>query len=420
MPVVASPAPRVKTAIRTLPATATTEERNRRISVAAAGPVSRAPAENAATERPNTVFDRPRSDLISGKRGSRLANSAPLDRNSPAVATRALRSRASSAGLPTFGDVTRGRDHAPYRTRRRPSKQDDSHDTAGPLAGRPRPPVRRGHRLPRLERSSCGRRGDHAGGGAGGAGSRRGHRRVPCRSPFRQRPPATGRARCRRRSSAAPTPRRRSGSTSPTATRRTCGSGSRTARSAPGCGRLDNFTPPFDLDGRLVGEATFVLPADLPLGYHQVHLSSGGHETSTPLIVTPAWLGLPRAARRAPRLGAGHPALQRPLRRTPGASAISPISPTWRCGPARATAPATCWSTRCTRPRRPRRWSRRPTCRRRGASPIRSTCGSRPSPSSPTCPSAAGCGSCAPTSRAGPASSTASTATPRGRPNAPR
>ena len=65
-----------------------------------------------------------------------------------------------------------------------------------------------------------------------------------------------------------------------------------------GLRQADNFTPPFDLDGRLVGEATFVLPADLPLGYHQVHLSSGGHETSTPLIVTPAWLGLP------PRLGA--------------------------------------------------------------------------------------------------------------------
>ena len=68
-----------------------------------------------------------------------------------------------------------------------------------------------------------------------------------------------------------------------------------------GLRQADNFTPPFDLDGRLVGEATFVLPADLPLGYHQVHLSSGGHETSTPLIVTPAWLGLPArlGARRA-------------------------------------------------------------------------------------------------------------------------
>ena len=57
--------------------------------------------------------------------------------------------------------------------------------------------------------------------------------------------------------------------------------------------QADNFTPPHDLNGRLVGEATFVLPADLPLGYHEVHLRSAGQEFSTPLIVTPAWLGLP-------------------------------------------------------------------------------------------------------------------------------
>ena len=60
-----------------------------------------------------------------------------------------------------------------------------------------------------------------------------------------------------------------------------------------GARQLDNFTPPFDLDGRLVGEATFVLPADLPLGYHRVHLQSGTQETSTALIITPTWLGLP-------------------------------------------------------------------------------------------------------------------------------
>jgi 4-alpha-glucanotransferase len=65
-----------------------------------------------------------------------------------------------------------------------------------------------------------------------------------------------------------------------------------------GTRQADNFTPPFDLDGRLIGEATFVLPADLPLGYHRVHLRSGNREFDTPLIVTPAWLGLP------PRMGA--------------------------------------------------------------------------------------------------------------------
>jgi len=68
-----------------------------------------------------------------------------------------------------------------------------------------------------------------------------------------------------------------------------------------GVRQADNFTPPFDLDGRLVGEATFVLPPDLPLGYHRVHLRSGDDDTSTALIITPPWLGLPQrmGARRA-------------------------------------------------------------------------------------------------------------------------
>ena len=68
-----------------------------------------------------------------------------------------------------------------------------------------------------------------------------------------------------------------------------------------GVQQVDNFTPPFDLDGRWVGEASFVLPADLPLGYHRVHLRSGDAETSAALIVTPDWLGLPEqlGARRA-------------------------------------------------------------------------------------------------------------------------
>ncbi|MDF2825963.1 MAG: 4-alpha-glucanotransferase, partial [Mycobacterium sp.] len=60
-----------------------------------------------------------------------------------------------------------------------------------------------------------------------------------------------------------------------------------------GLRQLDNFTAPYDLDGRMIGEATFALPADLPLGYHRVHLRSGSAETSTALIVTPPWLGMP-------------------------------------------------------------------------------------------------------------------------------
>ncbi|BBY52973.1 4-alpha-glucanotransferase [Mycobacterium koreense] len=58
--------------------------------------------------------------------------------------------------------------------------------------------------------------------------------------------------------------------------------------------QIDNFTPPFPLADRMVGEASFVLPPDLPLGYHRVVLRSGAEEHDTALIVTPAWLGLPR------------------------------------------------------------------------------------------------------------------------------
>ncbi|HEY2196531.1 MAG TPA: 4-alpha-glucanotransferase [Mycobacterium sp.] len=65
-----------------------------------------------------------------------------------------------------------------------------------------------------------------------------------------------------------------------------------------GIRQVDNFTPPFDLDGRRIGEASFLLPDDLPLGYHRVHLRSGEHEDSAAVIVTPAWLGVPE------RLGA--------------------------------------------------------------------------------------------------------------------
>ncbi|OBK31532.1 4-alpha-glucanotransferase [Mycobacterium asiaticum] len=68
-----------------------------------------------------------------------------------------------------------------------------------------------------------------------------------------------------------------------------------TQRFGPDSGpvQVDNFTPPFDLDGRWVGEASFVLPTDLPLGYHRLVLRSGDYQTSTALIVTPDWLGLP-------------------------------------------------------------------------------------------------------------------------------
>ena len=105
------------------------------------------------------------------------------------------------------------------------------------------------------------------------------------------------------------------------------------------------------------------------------------HEAAMALIVTPSWLGLAGRGRRAPRLGHRHAALQRPVARSPGASATSSTSRTWPSGPPPRPAPTTCWSTRCTPPSRWRRSSPRPTCRPRAASPTRSTCGSSASPS---------------------------------------
>ncbi len=57
--------------------------------------------------------------------------------------------------------------------------------------------------------------------------------------------------------------------------------------------QVDLWVAPYDLAGRVVGEATFALPTDLPLGYHTLRARSGGREAAAHLIVTPAWLGLP-------------------------------------------------------------------------------------------------------------------------------
>jgi hypothetical protein len=83
-----------------VPATATRDDQNRRISVAAAGPAISAPPENAAIDTPYTELDIPRSALISGYRGSRFAKSAPLVRNSAATATRARRSATTNDTSP--------------------------------------------------------------------------------------------------------------------------------------------------------------------------------------------------------------------------------------------------------------------------------------------------------------------------------
>ncbi|MGK2866239.1 MAG: 4-alpha-glucanotransferase [Mycobacterium sp.] len=60
-----------------------------------------------------------------------------------------------------------------------------------------------------------------------------------------------------------------------------------------GLRQLENNRPPYDLDGRSIGEATFELPADLPPGYHRLHAQTGSADTSTTLIVAPATLAAP-------------------------------------------------------------------------------------------------------------------------------
>ncbi|MGE2721920.1 4-alpha-glucanotransferase [Mycolicibacterium celeriflavum] len=57
--------------------------------------------------------------------------------------------------------------------------------------------------------------------------------------------------------------------------------------------QLENNRPPYDLGGRLVGEATFETPADLPIGYHRLELDADSQAFSTPLFVSPASLQPP-------------------------------------------------------------------------------------------------------------------------------
>ena len=71
--------------------------------------------------------------------------------------------------------------------------------------------------------------------------------------------------------------------------------------------QVDNWNPDRPIDGRMIGEATFGIPSNLPLGYHELIVTIGTHDaegsaadggihttaTST-IIVTPNRVGLPR------------------------------------------------------------------------------------------------------------------------------
>jgi len=57
--------------------------------------------------------------------------------------------------------------------------------------------------------------------------------------------------------------------------------------------QLQNDRPPYELGGRWIGEASFELPADLPAGYHRLHVDAGGVRADATLIVSPDTAALP-------------------------------------------------------------------------------------------------------------------------------
>jgi 4-alpha-glucanotransferase len=57
--------------------------------------------------------------------------------------------------------------------------------------------------------------------------------------------------------------------------------------------QVEQWVAPRQVDGRLIGEATFRIPGDLPLGYHRLVAVSDDSLHEAALIVTPSWAGLP-------------------------------------------------------------------------------------------------------------------------------
>ncbi len=54
--------------------------------------------------------------------------------------------------------------------------------------------------------------------------------------------------------------------------------------------QMDHWVPPVDVDGVLIGEASFRLPGDLPLGWHVLHAASDDVTAQAPLVVAPGRL----------------------------------------------------------------------------------------------------------------------------------
>ena len=62
--------------------------------------------------------------------------------------------------------------------------------------------------------------------------------------------------------------------------------------------QVDRWVEPRVVDGEAIGEATFWLPAELPLGYHTVRAEHPDGQGTCRLVVTPARLELPASLRK--------------------------------------------------------------------------------------------------------------------------
>lgn len=54
--------------------------------------------------------------------------------------------------------------------------------------------------------------------------------------------------------------------------------------------QVDNWTPPVEVDGQMIGEASFAIPVELSLGWHTLHAESDDRQAQTSLVMTPARL----------------------------------------------------------------------------------------------------------------------------------
>jgi len=61
--------------------------------------------------------------------------------------------------------------------------------------------------------------------------------------------------------------------------------------------QVDHYVDPRIIDGEPMGEATFEMPDDLPLGWHTLNARIGHDSVSAPLVVSPSALVLPPALR---------------------------------------------------------------------------------------------------------------------------